>query len=149
MNSYSLKLSIDEAKDVITRVEKRINTQPLYFADLCIIMMATKVIQGQIRGYEAEPIKIQYLNDEHPFQELSFFYDYKDKFKKENKNIYPALGELNQKLNERRKLRKENEKLNQFLIFILVLGLILIKFRFYKIFLNWNYGFNWYSHYDH
>ena len=51
MNLYSLKLSIDEAKDVITRVEKRINTQPLYFADLCIIMMATKVIQGQIRGY--------------------------------------------------------------------------------------------------
>ena len=61
MNSYSLKLSIDEAKDVITRVEKRINTQPLYFADLCIIMMATKVIQGQIRGYEAEPIKIRYI----------------------------------------------------------------------------------------
>ena len=115
MNSYSLKLSIHEAKDVITRVEKRINTQPLYFADLCIIMMATKVIQGQIRGYEAEPIKIQYLNDEHPFQELLFFYDYKDRFKKENENINPSLRELNQKLNERRKLRKNNNKLDQFI----------------------------------
>ena len=136
MNLFSVKLSIDEANDVISRVEKRINTQPLYFADLCIIMMATKVIQGQIRGYEADPIKIKYVDEKHPVQELSFFYDYKDKFKKENENINPSLGELNQKLKERRKLRKNNNKLDQFLIFILVLGLILIKFRFYKIFLD-------------
>tara|TARA_B100000941_G_scaffold13332_1_gene8203 strand:- start:56 stop:466 length:411 start_codon:yes stop_codon:yes gene_type:complete len=136
MNSYSLKLSIDEAKDVITRVEKRINTQPLYFADLCIIMMATKVIQGQIRGYEAEPIKIQYLNDEHPFQELSFFYDYKDKFKKENKNINPTLGELNQEIKDRRELRKRNEKINQLFILILVFGFFFIRFRLFKLFIN-------------
>ena len=136
MNLYSVKLSIDEAKDVISRIEKRINTQPLYFADLCIIMMATKVIQGQIRGYEAEPIKIKYIDDKHPFQELSFFHDYKDKFKKENKNINPTLGKLNQELKERRELRKRNEKINQLFILILVFGFFFIRFRFFKLFIN-------------
>ena len=136
MNLYSVKLSIDEAKDVISRIEKRINTQPLYFADLCIIMMATKVIQGQIRGYEAEPIKIKYVDEKHPVQELSFFYDYKDKFKKENKNINPTLGELNQEIKDRRELRKRNEKINQLFILILVFGFFFIRFRFFKLFIN-------------
>ena len=136
MNLYSVKLSIDEAKDVISRIEKRINTQPLYFADLCIIMMATKVIQGQIRGYKAEPIKIKYLEDKHPFQELSFFYDYKDKFKKENKDINFTLGELDKEFKERRELRKRNEKINQLFILILVFGFFFVRFRLFKLFIN-------------
>ena len=90
-------------------------------------------IQGQIRK-EGEP-KIQYLN-EPSFSRLSFFYDYKDKFKKENKNINPTLNELNQELNDRRELRKRNEKINQLLILILVFGFLFIRFRFFKLFIN-------------
>ena len=107
--------------------EEKENKSTITFGEIIKIMQDASDRENEKRGFPKRKIE-PFISDE-PETKIKIAGG-------NNSHRHPTLEELNQRLEERRELRKRNEKINQLFILILVFGFFFIRFRLFKLFIN-------------